>query len=63
MAQLIADRRDIDFVLYEQLEIENLLKTKRTLFRKGIFRKMGKMDSILSANSSVVDMHAKSFGG
>jgi len=29
VAQLIADRRDIDFVLYEQLEIENLLKTKK----------------------------------
>ncbi len=29
MAQLIADRRDIDFVLYEQLGIEDLLKTKK----------------------------------
>ena len=29
MVQLIADRRDIDFVLYEQLEIENLLKTDK----------------------------------
>ncbi len=28
MAQLIADRRDIDFVLYEQLEIEQLIKAK-----------------------------------
>jgi alkylation response protein AidB-like acyl-CoA dehydrogenase len=27
--QLIADRRDIDFVLYEQLAIEDLLKTKK----------------------------------
>ena len=29
MAQLIADRRDIDFVLYEQLGIEDLLKTEK----------------------------------
>ena len=29
MAQLIADRRDIDFVLYEQLGIERLFKTPR----------------------------------
>ncbi len=36
MAQLIADRRDIDFVLYEQLGIEDLLNTKkyRSLNRK-----------------------------
>jgi alkylation response protein AidB-like acyl-CoA dehydrogenase len=29
MAQLISDRRDIDFVLYEQLHIEDLLKTDK----------------------------------
>ncbi|MDJ0856465.1 MAG: acyl-CoA dehydrogenase [Desulfobacterales bacterium] len=29
MAQLIADRRDIDFVLYDQLGIENLFQTER----------------------------------
>ena len=29
MAQLVSDRRDIDFVLYEQLEIEDLVKTKK----------------------------------
>ena len=29
MVQLIADRRDIDFVLYEQLGIEGLLQTKK----------------------------------
>ena len=29
MAQLIADRRDIDFVLYDQLGIEALFKTER----------------------------------
>ena len=29
MAQLLSDRRDIDFVLYEQLEIEDLLKTEK----------------------------------
>ena len=29
MAQLIADRRDIDFVLYEQLQIEDLLTCER----------------------------------
>lgn len=29
MAQLIADRTDIDFVLYKQLEIEQLVKTKK----------------------------------
>ncbi|MBW2408353.1 MAG: acyl-CoA dehydrogenase family protein, partial [Deltaproteobacteria bacterium] len=36
MAQLIADRRDIDFVLYEQLGIEDLLQTQkyRSLNRK-----------------------------
>ncbi len=29
MAQLIADRRDIDFVLYDQLDIESLFRTER----------------------------------
>jgi hypothetical protein len=29
MAQLIADRRDIDFVLYEQLQIEQLFEKER----------------------------------
>ena len=29
MAQLIADRRDIDFVLHEQLEVEKLTKAEK----------------------------------
>ena len=29
MAQLISDRRDIDFVLYEQLRIEDILKAEK----------------------------------
>ena len=29
MAQLIADRRDVDFVLHEQLEVGNFSKTPR----------------------------------
>jgi len=29
MAQVLSDRRDIDFVLYEQLQIEDLLKTEK----------------------------------
>lgn len=29
MAQTIADRKDIEFVLYEQMEVENLFKTKK----------------------------------
>jgi hypothetical protein len=29
MAQLIADRRDIDFVLYEQLDVEQLFQTEK----------------------------------
>jgi hypothetical protein len=29
MAQLLSDRRDIDFVLYEQLKIEDLVKTEK----------------------------------
>ena len=29
MAQLLSDRRDIDFVLYEQLKIEDILKTEK----------------------------------
>ena len=29
MAQLISDRRDMDFVLYEQLQIESLFKTNK----------------------------------
>ena len=37
MAQLISDRRDIDFVLYEQLQIEDLLKTEKY---KDLNRKM-----------------------
>ena len=38
MAQLIADRRDIDFVLYEQLKIDELTKLDRYKdFNKKIF--------------------------
>ena len=29
MAQQIADRRDIDFVLYAQLKVEQLFKTRK----------------------------------
>jgi len=29
MAQVIADQRDVDFVLYEQLEVENLFKSDK----------------------------------
>jgi alkylation response protein AidB-like acyl-CoA dehydrogenase len=29
LAQLIADRRDVDFVLFEQMDIEKLAQTKR----------------------------------
>lgn len=29
MAQLIADRRDVDFVLHEQLQVEDLSKHER----------------------------------
>ena len=29
MAQLIADRRDVDFVLHEQLEVEKLAKYEK----------------------------------
>ena len=29
MAQIISDRRDIDFVLYEQMDIEDLLKAEK----------------------------------
>ena len=29
MAQLIADRRDVDFVLYEQMQVENFSKHER----------------------------------
>jgi|GEM_PF-3056872 hypothetical protein len=29
MAQEISDRRDVDFTLYEQLEIESLLSSKK----------------------------------
>jgi alkylation response protein AidB-like acyl-CoA dehydrogenase len=43
MAQLIADRRDINFVLYEQLEIEDLLQTEKF---NGLNRKM--FDMIVS---------------
>ena len=28
MAQLLSDRRDIDFVLYEQLKIEDIVKSE-----------------------------------
>ena len=29
MAQQIADRRDVDFVMYEQLELEEMIKGKK----------------------------------
>ena len=29
MAQVVADRRDIDFVLYEQLKVEELIRHER----------------------------------
>ena len=40
MAQLISDRRDIDFVLYEQLDIESLLQAEKY---KDLNRKMFNM--------------------
>jgi len=43
MAQLISDRRDIDFVLYEQLQIEELAKTEKY---RGLNRKM--FDMVIS---------------
>ncbi len=43
MPQTIADRRDIDFVLYEQLDIENLLNSEKY---EGLNRKL--YDSIIS---------------
>jgi alkylation response protein AidB-like acyl-CoA dehydrogenase len=43
MAQLISDRRDIDFVLYDQLKIEGLLKTEKY---KDLNRKM--FDMVIS---------------
>ena len=42
---------------------DGLLKTAEYFINAMLPVTMGKMDSILSANSSVVDMHAKSFGG
>ena len=42
---------------------DGLLKTAEYFIRAMLPVTLGKMDSILSANSSVVDMHAKSFGG
>ncbi|UCE55446.1 MAG: acyl-CoA dehydrogenase N-terminal domain-containing protein [Desulfobacterales bacterium] len=44
MAQLILDRRDIDFVLYEQLGIEDLLNKEKY---KNLNRKV--FDMIISA--------------
>jgi len=49
VTQLIAERRDIDFVLYEQLKIEELLKTKKF---KSLNRKL--FDMVIS--------EARSFG-
>jgi hypothetical protein len=43
MVQLIADRRDIDFVLYEQLGIEDFLQTEKF---SGLNRKM--FDMVIS---------------
>ena len=43
MAQIISDRRDIDFVLYEQMEIEDLLKAEKY---KDLNRKM--FDMVIS---------------
>jgi alkylation response protein AidB-like acyl-CoA dehydrogenase len=43
MAQLLSDRRDIDFVLYEQLNIENILKAEKY---KDLNRKM--FDMVIS---------------
>jgi hypothetical protein len=43
MAQLLSDRRDIDFVLYDQLKIEDILKTKKY---NGLNRKM--LDMVIS---------------
>jgi alkylation response protein AidB-like acyl-CoA dehydrogenase len=43
MAQLVADRRDIDFVLYEQLKVDELIKYKRY---KGLNKKA--FDMIIS---------------
>lgn len=43
MAQLIADRKDIDFVLYEQMGIESILKSKKfSSFNRKMFDMIAK---------------------
>ena len=60
MAQLISDRRDIDFVLYEQLEIEDLLKAEKY---KGLSRKMFDMVISEARNLGIKEIYPTSAEG
>jgi len=53
MAQLIADRRDIDFVLYEQMQIDELLKTEKY---KDLNRKLFDMVLTEARNLSIKEI-------
>jgi alkylation response protein AidB-like acyl-CoA dehydrogenase len=53
MAQVIADRRDIDFVLYEQLKVEGLISHKRY---KGLNKKTFDMIVTEARNFAVKEM-------
>jgi hypothetical protein len=54
MAQLLADRQDIDFVLYEQLEIEDILKTEKF---NDLNRKMFDMVVSEARNLGIKEIH------
>jgi alkylation response protein AidB-like acyl-CoA dehydrogenase len=54
MAQLLADRQDIDFVLYEQLKIEDILKTDKF---SDLNRKMFDMVVSEARNLGIKEIH------
>jgi alkylation response protein AidB-like acyl-CoA dehydrogenase len=56
IGQMVEKNKDVAFY-------DGQLKTAEYFISAMLPVTMGKMNSILSANSSVVDMHAKSFGG
>jgi alkylation response protein AidB-like acyl-CoA dehydrogenase len=60
MTQLISDRRDIDFVLYEQLQIEDLLETEKY---KDLNRKMFDMVISEARNLGIKEIYPTSKEG
>lgn len=61
MAQVL-DRRDVDFVLHEQL-YEGQVRSARFFINSILPVTLGKMSAILADDGTIVDISEDSFGG